>query len=186
MNRLEGQRSNDDESFISESLSLMSLSEDDGDSASTKALNEISVRRGSYLGLFTEDMECPPQHYYFWINLKHKKLCWSRSKNKQHKRQAVVKSVQLGASPLVTNRNDYSPNDLHIYTFNVVTETKSIDLLAYSENSYRLWTEALKCLSISVTDTTVSTTSANNQLLTSTPLSATCNSSKTSVLHDLM
>jgi NAD kinase len=58
MNRLEGQRSNDDESFISESLSLMSLSEDDGDSASTKALNEISVRRGSYLGLFTEDMEC--------------------------------------------------------------------------------------------------------------------------------
>jgi hypothetical protein len=97
-----------------------------------------------------------------------------------------VKSVQLGASPLVTNRNDYSPNDLHIYTFNVVTETKSIDLLAYSENSYRLWTEALKCLSISVTDTTVSTTSANNQLLTSTPLSATCNSSKTSVLHDLM
>ena len=89
----------------------------------------------------------PPLHYYFWMNSKNKTLCWSRSRNKHNKTESRIVSVHNGPSQLVQQRPDYSPDDLHIYVFCVITEAGILDLLAYSKDSFEAWMECLKYLS---------------------------------------
>ena len=71
---------------------------------------------------------------------------------------------------MVANRSDYSPDDLHIYVFMVITDKGLLDLLAYSEKSYSIWTDALEYLVNNKQDT-----AATVVQLTSTPLPSVSN-----------
>ena len=88
----------------------------------------------------------PPLHYYFWI--KGSKLYWSRSIKKHNRRKGTVLSVIRGASQRIRDREDYSPNDLHLYSFCVITEEELLDLIAYSRDSFNYWIQSLEDISV--------------------------------------
>ena len=86
----------------------------------------------------------PPCHYYFWIFSG--KLYWSRSKDKRNKSSSRVKRLEEGSSLLVKSRPDYSPHDLHQFSFRAWLGEQPIDLLAYSNDSYYMWIVGIKQL----------------------------------------
>lgn len=88
----------------------------------------------------------PPLHYYFWVNTKKGTLCWSRSNNRRNKREAHVFAVSTTTSHLVSARPDYSPHDLHRFTFWLTTEKGVLNLLAYTEQAYHHWVKELQTL----------------------------------------
>lgn len=81
------------------------------------------------------------------MNSKNKTLCWSRSSNRHNKTESSIVSVHSGPSQLVQQRPDYSPDDLHIFVFWVITKVGILDLLAYSKESFEAWMECLQYLS---------------------------------------
>ena len=93
----------------------------------------------------------PPLHYYFWILSG--KLYWSRSKDKRNEISAKVTKLEEGPSTLVKSRPDYSPLDLHQFTFRVWLGEKYLDLLAYSNDSYYMWTVAMRKIIDPVSET---------------------------------
>ncbi|XP_019858032.1 PREDICTED: uncharacterized protein LOC105314457 [Amphimedon queenslandica] len=127
-------------SLVSESVSFIAPSEYANRSNVTGIINH-------YLGYFIPgDNKCPPLHYYFWI--KGSKLYWSRSIKRHNRKKGTVLSVIGGASQRIKDREDYSPNDLHRYSFCVITEEELLDLIAYSEDSFKYWMQSLEDISV--------------------------------------
>ena len=93
---------------------------------------------------YFNDSVDPPCHYYFWIASG--ELCWSRSNSKNHKITSKVTKLEEGPSVLVKSRPDYSPFDLHQYAFRLWLRDHPIDLLAYSSDSYYMWTVCINML----------------------------------------
>ena len=75
-------------------------------------------------------------------------MYWSRSIKKHNRREGTVLSVIPEASQRIKERDDYSPTDLHLFAFCVITERELLDLLAYSQDSYNYWIQSLQSISV--------------------------------------
>lgn len=104
-----------------------------------KTLTEGSHVPAGFLGKYSNNGKGPLHHYYFWLTAQTKEICWSRSSNMRAPQVAQVQSVHAGAGDTVRSRLDYSPLDIHKYSFWVVTTSGVLDLIAYSEDKYVLW-----------------------------------------------
>ncbi len=88
------------------------------------------------------------RHYYFRINEEEGSIYWSRSHEVtfRNPRRALVLEVHKGASNTVQNLPQFSPTSLHCYCFWVITSGGVLDLLAYNEDTFILWTTELERL----------------------------------------
>lgn len=86
------------------------------------------------------------KHYYFRVIVEEGLICWSRSRETCYKApaKALVLQVMKGPSNTVKKIPKFSPNDLHCYTFCVLTGGGALDLFAYNEDAFRTWVDKLE------------------------------------------
>ena len=81
----------------------------------------------------------PLQHFYFWLKPGAGTICWSRDSSKRYPKEAVVLELHQGPSNSVRQSPAYSPQDLHLFVFWVMTDSGVVDLMAYNEDAYVTW-----------------------------------------------
>lgn len=90
-------------------------------------------------------LECV-KHYYFRLIEEEGVICWSRSRETSYKSpaKALVLQVTKGPSSTVKKIPKFSPDDLHCFTFCVLTGGGALDLFAYNEDAFRTWVNKLE------------------------------------------
>lgn len=71
------------------------------------------------------------------------RLHWSRERDRHRAQEAVVYEVHTGPSKSLRQNPAYSPDELHRYVFWVKTDHGVLDMLAYNEDAYQVWVNAI-------------------------------------------
>eukprot|EP00049_Salpingoeca_infusionum_P027085 m.30249 g.30249 ORF g.30249 m.30249 type:complete len:833 (+) comp9266_c0_seq2:287-2785(+) len=106
---------------------------------------------GTYLQKYTAGGKGPCHMRYFWIDLFSGELCWVKSpqdfaSNPEQVSAVTILNVSPHASVSIRARKDYAPEDEHRFSFMITTNQRHLDLIAPSEDIFKLWNYGIRCL----------------------------------------
>ncbi|XP_065176553.1 uncharacterized protein LOC135806312 [Sycon ciliatum] len=100
---------------------------------------------GCVLGKYTHDGRGPLHKRFFWVDISHNEICWSKDKKKlKEYSSAKVIDIVPGASEAVLARADYSDRKRHHFT--VLTTDRSLDVVSSNADDFQCWLQGLRCL----------------------------------------
>jgi len=106
---------------------------------------------GSELYKYSKDGKGPLQKRFFWLDCFTGELCWTKAVTKVAKdpkkaSSAYLSKIKKGPSSTILKRADYDAEGKHLYAFELVCESRSLDLVAPSEKVKNLWVIGLQML----------------------------------------